>query len=375
MVRLLVIDGDRDSTRTLTALLSDGFSVADYGRGTLAVDAVRQHDPDVVFLAGRLPDASPDAVLAAIADLPVAPPVVLVADTKNAPAIAKTIRTGAFSYITKPYVRRDVLEVVEEAINETAPRRVAAGVVDHPAVSQIVGESPAIARLKEHVFKYADADSPVLIQGESGTGKDLVARALHGASSRSEAEFIPVNCGAIPLTLFESEVFGSERGAYTGAVTRPGCFEQAHRGTLFLDEIGEMVIHAQVKLLRVLEDGLVTRIGSTRAIRVDTRVIAATNSNLREAMEEKRFRDDLYYRLNVLGLKVPALRDRMEDIPLLVESFLRADSAGKTISTPAIRKLLLHSWPGNVRELRNVVKRAAFLAAGRRITASDIVLV
>lgn len=372
MVKLLVIDSDNRATTTLRAILPDGFSVKEHQFGALSIDAVRQFDPDLVFLAAGLPDAPSTAVLAAISSLPIAPPVVLVATTIKASGIAKTVRAGAFSYLVKPYVRAEVLEVVDEAVTETAHRKAVSASALDPALSEVIGAAPSMVRLKQHMMRYADSTEPILILGETGSGKDVVARAVHRISKRRDGPYVPVNCGAVPVGLFETEVFGAERGAYTGAVTRAGCFEQANRGTLFLDEIGEMDVQAQVKLLRVLEERHVTRIGGIRRIPIDVRTIAATNRNLRDAIAERQFREDLFYRLNVLTLVVPPLRDRVEDIPLLVDAFLRRDAPGTAISTSAIRKLLLHTWPGNVRELRSVLSRAAALCETRRITAGDL---
>ena len=373
MVKLLVIDGDCNATRTLRSLLPDGFSVLEHKVGALSVDAVRDFDPDVVFLGLSLPDTPSERVLAAIASGPIAPPVVLVATAIKASDIAKTVRAGAFSYVTKPYVKSEVLEVIDEAVTETAHRRVLSAPAADPGLAELIGEAPSMIRLKQHMVRYADSSAPVLILGETGSGKDVVARSLHRISARGDGPYVPINCGAVPVGLFETEIFGSERGAYTGAITRKGCFEQADRGTLFLDEISEMDTQAQVKLLRVLEESHVTRIGGTRHIRVDVRTISASNRELRSAIRSHEFREDLYYRLNVLTLSVPPLRERLEDIPLLVEVFLRADASGTAISTSAIRKLLLHSWPGNVRELRSVLNRAASLCERRRITAGDLI--
>lgn len=372
MVKLLVIDSDSRATTTLRAILPDGFSVLEHQLGALSVDAVRRFDPDVVFLAAGLPDAPSTAVLAAISSLPIAPPVVLVATTIKASGIAKTVRAGAFSYLVKPYVRAEVLEVVDEAVTETAHRKAVSAAALDPALSTVIGAAPSMVRLKQHMMRYADSAEPILVLGETGSGKDVVARAMHEISSRRDGPYVPINCGAVPVGLFETEVFGAERGAYTGAVTRAGCFEQANHGTLFLDEIGEMDVQAQVKLLRVLEERHVTRIGGSRRVSIDVRTIAATNRNLRDAISRREFREDLFYRLNVLTLSVPPLRDRVEDIPVLVEAFLRRDAPGTAISTSAIRKLLLHTWPGNVRELRSVLSRAAALCDTRRIKAGDL---
>ena len=228
--------------------------------------------------------------------------------------------------------------------------------------------------MKELILRYSPSGLPVLILGESGTGKELVARAIHQASSRSGA-FFPINCGAIPETLIESELFGAERGAYTGAVSRRGAFEQADAGSLFLDEIGDMPLGAQVKLLRVLEEKEVTRLGSSRATAMNVRVIAATNRHLKDCIAEKLFREDLFYRLSVLIVEVPSLKERKEDLPILAAHFLQnTQSQPHVLASDSADLLMSHDWPGNIRELRNVIERAALLADGEKIQPKHIVL-
>jgi two-component system nitrogen regulation response regulator NtrX len=242
----------------------------------------------------------------------------------------------------------------------------------------MVGSSEALARVRELVAKVGPTAARVLITGENGTGKELVARALHEASPRREQAFIEVNCAAIPSELIESELFGHMKGSFTGAFAdRAGKFEQADGGTLFLDEVGDMSLPAQAKLLRVLQEGVVTRIGGAKSIQVDVRVLAATNKDLESEIAEGRFREDLLYRLNVVPIDVPALRERLEDVPALVEHFAEqlaagAGVAGRKFSEDAVRRLQSRSWPGNIRELRNAVERALILASGKVVAAGDI---
>jgi transcriptional regulator with GAF, ATPase, and Fis domain len=244
--------------------------------------------------------------------------------------------------------------------------------------NQIIGESPQIKEVMDLVNRVAKSNATVLILGESGTGKELVANAIHYNSDRKNKPFVKVNCGALPENLLESELFGHEKGAFTGAISRKiGRFERAHGGSIFLDEIGEMSFSTQVKLLRVLQEKQIERVGSTEVIDVDVRIIAATNKDLKRLVEEGRFREDLYYRLNVIPIKIPPLRERKQDIPLLVKYFLQKYSLetgrrGMTISDSALDKLKTYSWPGNIRELQNVIERAVILSPGREITEDQL---
>jgi two-component system, NtrC family, nitrogen regulation response regulator NtrX len=242
----------------------------------------------------------------------------------------------------------------------------------------MVGDSPALAKVRELIAKVGPTSARVLITGENGTGKELVARALHEASPRRDRPFVEVNCAAIPSELIESELFGHMKGSFTGAVSdRAGKFEQADGGTLFLDEVGDMSLAAQAKLLRVLQEGVVTRIGGSKPIQVDVRVLAATNKNLAYEIEDGRFREDLLYRLNVVPIEVPPLRERIEDVPALIGHFAgqlvtSAGVTGRKFAVEAVRRLQSRSWPGNIRELRNAVERLLILASGKTVTAADV---
>lgn len=294
----------------------------------------------------------------------------------------EAIKKGAYEYLTKPLRREEILLVMEKALETRRLRReneyLRRRLWQEWGYGEIIGKSKAMQKVFSLIERVAATDSTVLILGESGTGKELVARAIHQASLRRNGPFIPVNCGAIPEELLESELFGHEKGAFTGAIkTRLGRFELAHGGTIFLDEVAEMSSKLQVKLLRVLQERAFERVGGIRSIKVDIRVIAATNRDLEKEVREGRFREDLYYRLNVIPVLLPPLRERKEDIPLLVEYFLnrfahqkRLESKG--IDQEALDILMRYDWPGNVRELENVIERMIILSTGEKLTAADV---
>ncbi|MBT3276058.1 MAG: sigma-54-dependent Fis family transcriptional regulator [Spirochaetales bacterium] len=270
--------------------------------------------------------------------------------------------------MVKPYILDDLTCSMKNHVAEK-PARIET-FSEHPAFTDLVGESPAMLDVKRQLWMYSASDLPVFITGESGTGKELAARIVHRLSKRCEGPFIAKNCAAIPSTLFETEVFGSERGAFTDAVSRPGSFELADGGSLFLDEIGELAPQGQAKLLRALENSSITRVGGSLPRNVDTRLVSATNRKLLGALIDGSFREDLFYRINTLQVSLPPLRDRPEDIPLLAVSLL--NGSGIRVSNPALEKLMKHPWPGNVRELRNVLERGMLLAGRKEIQGSDI---
>jgi DNA-binding NtrC family response regulator len=304
-------------------------------------------------------------------------PVVLISGFGTLETAIEAVRAGAFDYISKPFVIADVKRVVDRALEQG--RGQAEPPAETPAgpVGSLIGRTAPMLEVYKQIAHAADSAAPVLIVGESGSGKELVARAIHSHSKRAREPFVGINCGAIADTLLESELFGHQRGSFTGAVSdHKGVFEQAGGGTVLLDEIGDTTAALQVRLLRVLEEGEVRPVGSSRAVRVGARIIAATNMPLEEAVEDKRFRQDLYYRLSVIVIRVPALRDRRPDIPLLIGSFLddACKRAGqkKLLSTEALDALLRHPWPGNVRELRNTIERLVVSSRGSLIEAFDL---
>jgi len=304
-------------------------------------------------------------------------PVILITAHGTVDSAVEAIKRGAQDYITKPFDSDELLPIIEKALRTEEKGRSELH-EDAAGRFKIIGQTARMQGVYGMIEKVARSPTTVLITGESGTGKELVARALHDNSDRSREPFIQVNCGAIPENLFESELFGHEKGAFTGAVAgKPGKFELADGGTLFLDEVGELPKDMQVKLLRVLQDGQFERVGGVRSKTVDVRLVAATNRVLEDEVREGRFREDLFYRLNVIPIKLPPLRDRADDIPLLVEHFLgkfneRLGAAVEGISPDAMAALLSHKWPGNIRELENLVERSVLLAEGTTLSLPDL---
>jgi DNA-binding NtrC family response regulator len=304
-------------------------------------------------------------------------PVVLISGFGTLETAIEAVRAGAFDYISKPFVIAEVKRIVERALTQPAAPGEPAAQMPASAPGSLIGRTAPMLDVYKQIAHAADSTAPVLIDGESGTGKELVARAIHLHSARAREPFVPINCGAIPDTLLESELFGHGRGAFTGAVSdHKGVFEQAAGGTVLLDEIGDTTPALQVRLLRVLEEGEVRPIGATRAVRVGARVIAATNVTLDRAVADGRFRQDLFYRLSVIPLHVPPLRDRRADIPLLIGSFLddacRRAKASKVLSAEALEALMRYGWPGNVRELRNTIERLVAASRGSLIEPCDL---
>jgi DNA-binding NtrC family response regulator len=337
---------------------------------------------DLVLSDWKLPDGDGRMLLDEVrSDWPQVAFIMVTAYGTIARAV-DAIRGGADDYLAKPFERQALLLALEKALRsrrlEDENRRLAAELGERDRLVDLVGRAPSMQKLFRRVEKLATTDATVLLTGESGTGKELAARALHALSRRADGEFIAVNCAAVPEGLIESEFFGVEKGAFTGADrTRPGKFEAAHDGTLFLDEVGELPLTVQPKLLRALQEGRVTRVGGHREIITDVRIIAATNRDLAAEVAAGRFREDLYYRLNVVPVKMPPLRDRREDIPRLVEHFaqgaarrhgVRAEDFGSRI----MKRLLDYAWPGNVRELANVVERLVLLADDGRVSIDDL---
>lgn len=373
MIRVLFIDDDELAHRTLKAILPNSFELVSAVGGTLAIDRIHETNPDIVLLDIDMPDIDGLSVLRAIQELPEPPPVIMVSALQETDLVVQSMRGGAFDYVRKPYAFEALLEKMRNALEHQLHGLPAQTSDERDTLAEFVGVSPAVERLRRLLLRYASVDSPVLILGESGTGKDLAARLIHRLSSRSEQPFVPVNCGAVPEALFESEMFGAEKGAFTGAVTRAGSFERAQQGSLFLDEIGETSPFSQVKLLRVLEEKVAVRVGGSRAVPLDCRIIAASNRNLQHAVRSGEFRQDLFYRLAILTCEIPPLRERTDDVLVLADHFLSGSGMkNRRFHRAALQKLETHDWPGNVRELKNTVERAAVLTESPEIQAKDI---
>lgn len=377
---ILIVDDEPAIVQTLSGILQDeGFDVLTASDGESALQVVEEEGPDLVFLDIALPGMDGLEVLQQLKEQQPLLPVIMVSAFGNVENAVKATRLGAYDFIEKPPHADKIILTVRNALElsrlteENLQLRRRSG-----PPQEIIGQSPVMQQLREQVRIVAPTNAWVLITGENGTGKELVARAIHRFSKRAHKPFVEVNCAAIPEELIESELFGHEKGAFTGATNkRRGKFDQAHEGTLFLDEIADMSLKTQAKVLRILQEQRFERVGGSRPIQVDVRVVAATNKNLEELINRGQFREDLYYRINVIPIHVPALRDRTEDIPLLIEYFLqelgRENNSSPKIMTPeAVAVLRRQPWPGNVRELKNVVQRLAILTPGRVIDLTHL---
>ena len=381
-IRVLVVDDDRAIRDALSRTLEKlGYDVALAEDGEAGLAAVRHGNVHIVLADLRMPKLTGHEVLRAVRSLAPEVDVIVITGHGTVEDAVDAMKEGAYDFITKPFKRVQVEQTIRRAAQLQRllqqNRRLQQRLEHLQEGGQIIGTSPLMTRTLDLVRQVAPSTATILIQGESGTGKELIADAIHQGSDRRERAFIKLNCAALPETLLESELFGHERGAFTGAVTKKeGRFELADGGTLFLDEIGEISPAMQAKLLRVLQSGEFERVGGTRTVKVDVRVVGATNSNLASLVREKRFREDLFYRLNVITIQLPPLRERREDIPLLAHHFLRrfAEKNHKTISgftEETLDLLQTYSWPGNVRELENVIERAVVVTRSSLISPAD----
>jgi two-component system, NtrC family, nitrogen regulation response regulator NtrX len=378
--RVLIVDDEKNIRTTLARGLDlEGFVVegAEDGKGGLAM--LESFQPDLVLLDLKLPDTDGLSVLEEVRRREDPPPVVMMSGHGTLDAAVRATRLGALDFLEKPVEMERLLLTVKNALKlDALDREIGALKRNVERRHGMVGRSPALSAVLEAVHRAAPTKARVLITGESGVGKELVAKAIHDLSRRAPGPFIKLNCAAIAENLVESELFGHERGAFTGADRRhEGRFERADGGTLFLDEVGELPLGTQAKLLRVLQEGELERVGGTQPVKVDVRVIAATNRNLLDEVTAGRFREDLYYRLNVVPIHVPALRDRKDDIPslaqfLLEKSCLENDLPPKEWEPEALKHLQQHAWPGNVRELVHVIDRLAILVPGKTIGVGDV---
>ena len=381
MSRILIIDDERAIRRTLKEILEfEEFEVDEAENGNDGLNKALAKAYDIIFCDIKMPGMDGMEVLDALVKAKNESPVIMISGHGNIDTAVQAIKKGAFDFIEKPLDLNRILVTIRNAKDKTRfveETKVLKTTVKRLKGSSIIGETEGVQKIKEMIQKVAPSDARVLITGANGTGKELVARALHDNSNRNKMPFIEVNCAAIPSELIESELFGHEKGAFTSAVKdKKGKFEIASGGTLFLDEIGDMSASAQAKVLRALQENVIQRVGSEREIKVDCRVVAATNKDLRREIAEGRFREDLYHRLAVILIHVPTLNDRKEDIPLIAEHFIThiCTDQGiqkKQFDSEALTALQEINWTGNIRELRNIVERLVILC-GQTITASDV---
>lgn len=379
MSKILIIDDEKVIRATLKEILEyEKYEISEAQDGEQGLKMIQEQEFDLVLCDVKMPKMDGLEVLEKVAEMEKQPQFIMISAHGTIETAVEATKKGAFDFIPKPPDLNRLLLTVRNALDKK--NLVSETKVLKKKLSQkmdMVGESPSIQHVKETIEKVAPTDARVLITGPNGTGKELVAHWLHKKSNRSDAPFIAVNCAAIPTELIESELFGHEKGAFTSAVKqRIGKFEQANGGTLFLDEIGDMSLSAQSKVLRALQEHKITRVGGDKDIKVDVRVLAATNKDLKKEIEDGNFREDLYHRLSVILIQVPALKDRKEDIPLLVDKFLEDiandyGSAKKEISKEAISKLQEFPWTGNIRELRNVIERLVILGE-KTISLDDV---
>jgi DNA-binding NtrC family response regulator len=381
---ILVVDDDAGLRDSFRLILEDEYEVVDAADGPRALDLIRSASIDLVLLDIRLPDMDGIEVLERIKAIDEQIEVILVTAVKTVRTAVAAMKLGAFDYLTKPFEEDELFALIRRALERRALERevvfLRSELERRQETDAIVGEHPEMQRLARLVAQTSRTTTTVLITGESGTGKELIARAIHRHGPRAGKPFVAVNPAAIAETLLESELFGHEKGAFTGAMQRRlGRFELAQGGTLFLDEIGTLKPEFQVKLLRVLQEREIERVGGTRTVKIDVRIVAATNVDLKQAVAQGAFRDDLYYRLNVVPIHVPPLRERRDDIPLLVEHFVRRYSRDfvkpiEGVAPDALSAMIEYSWPGNVRELQNIIERLVVLVEGTTIRLADLPL-
>ena len=380
--QVLIVDDEPNLRKILAAQLSrDGYEVMLAEDGEQGLALLKEHHIDLVVTDLKMPKV--DGMMLLREALRESPdlPIVMITAHGTVDTAVEALKLGAFDYLTKPFDKDEVRQVVAKALKTRALAQEETTVEAKPdsgARFGIIGQSPGLTDLYAVLERVADSPTTVLITGESGTGKELVARALHEHSTRKDKPFIKVNCAAIPKELIESELFGYERGAFTGAVSsKPGRFELANGGTLFLDEVGEIPVEMQVKLLRALQESEFERVGGIKTIHVDVRLVAATNRDLKKLISQSLFREDLFYRLNVVSIRLPALRERDTDIPLLVEHFLakfneRLKKQVTGVETDALDILSAYTWPGNIRELENVMERSVLFCDAQKLRVEDL---
>ena len=383
--RLILVADDEAAIRDLLRqfLVQEGYRVIEATSGQEVLQRIQADAPELVVMDVRMPELDGLEVLQRLEKQGSRPPVVVMTAHGTSDTAIRAIQLGAYDYVTKPFELDDLLITIQRCFEHEAlstELELLREQVERDPSDRIIGNSSAMQQVYKLIGKVARSEASVLLTGETGTGKELVARSLHFHSNYRHGPWVAVSCASLPETLLESELFGHEKGAFTSALTqRKGRFELANKGTLFLDEVGEISLNTQKKLLRVLQEREFERVGGSTTIKVDVRVIAATNADLQEAVAKKTFREDLFYRLNVINIKLPALRDRREDIPTLVQHFLSKyriapTSSPARITEDAIRALQGYHWPGNVRQLENVIQRAVVLSQGDVITRQHLLL-
>lgn len=380
--RILVVDDERGVRESFNMLLKEDFTVLFADTGAAAEELFRKHSVDVVLLDIRLPDADGLELLEAFKERDPLTEVIMVTAVKEIQSAVRAIKMGAYEYVVKPFSVEEVRTVIGRAIEKRNLVRELTYLrteLDRiHGFEEMVGRDPKMLDVYEMISTISQSEGTVLIQGESGTGKELVARAIHNRSDRRRFPFVVINCAAIPPTLMESEVFGHVKGAFTGATsTRSGKLEIANRGTVFLDDIDSLDVNMQAKLLRVIQEKELERLGDSKVVRLDVRFLASSNKVVEELVEQERFREDLYYRLNVLPIHLPPLKERKSDIPLLVDHFLgrlsrKTGKPPKKMTERAVQVLMSYDWPGNVRELQNLVERMITVTAGPVIDLEDL---
>ncbi len=378
--RILVVDDEESIREVLTIMLHrEGYQVDAAGDGAQALNRLKDQTYDLIISDVKMPRVTGFELLKYVREKMPETVVLMITAFSSTEEAVEAMKQGAYDYITKPFKNEEIRLIIKNALERRAVREesrlLKREARQRQGFGNLIGQSKKMQELYDLIEKVAGTRVNVLITGESGTGKEVVAKAIHYNSDRREMPFIPINCGAIPENLLESELFGHEKGSFTGAISqKPGLFEVANNGTLFLDEIGELPAMMQVKLLRVIQEREFRRVGGTKDIRCDVRVIAATNKDLEGEVEVGHFREDLFYRLNVIRIELPALRERRDDIPLLIEHLYRklTGREGLQIEDQALRRLLDYHWPGNIRELENVIERCVVLGASDRLTADGL---
>ena len=379
---ILIIDDESDMQETLKSILKKNYSPFSASSGAEGLNKIKKGNYRLVLLDLRMPEMDGIEALKKIKELDNSLPVIMITASKDIKSAVEAMKLGAEDYISKPFEVEELLTMIEKAIEKNKLERenqaLREMVAEGDRYCDLIGKTEKIRKIMELIDSIAKTDSTVLILGESGTGKEIAAKTIHKMSSRRNKPYIAINCAAIPENLLESELFGHERGAFTGAMDRRiGKFELADQGTIFLDEIGCMSVAMQAKLLRILEDKMIERVGGSSPIQVDIRIISATNIDFGKHIKEGKFREDLYYRLNVIPIQMPPLRERKEDIPLFISYFLNKfnkelNKKLKGLNPKAQTILFSYDFPGNVRELKNIIERAAALAKGDRITEENL---